>query len=176
LTNFSENAQLHDLPPETRAMAAMVASLTCSALLMTSPHPTYLLTEGFEFLSQQIRFQGASIRCFVNPHKTRKLASCNGTSILLILAQHNPTLAESLSTSIENFSNKTIPNIPIELTTGADFASDFFDHQITDVKKNITSLIANISDQQTCLLLFSQCIIKQTTSPSLFGHTISFTP
>jgi len=34
------------------------------------------------FLCEQVRSHGASIGCFVNPHKTRVLTSCNGTSIL----------------------------------------------------------------------------------------------
>ena len=67
--------------------------------------------------------------------------------------------------------NKTLPDNPIELTTGlrplghlvgsANFASDFFDCRITNVKKNITSLLDNISNLQTCLHLFSQCIIQK---------------
>jgi hypothetical protein len=83
----------------------------------------------------------------------------------------------SISNSIASFSttphptNKTAPDIPVELTTGfrllgqpvgsATFATEFFDHHIDDVKKNITSLLDNITDQQTRLRLFSQCIIQK---------------
>ena len=82
----------------------------------------------------------------------------------------------SISNSIASFSttphptNKTAPDIPVELTTGfrllgqpvgsATFVTEFFDHRINDVKKNITSLLDNITDQQTRLRLFSQCIYK----------------
>jgi hypothetical protein len=78
----------------------------------------------FEFICQQERSRGSSIGCFVNPNKTRILTSCNVTSILPPLAQRNPSLVESLSTSIKIVStsphptNNTLPNIPIELTTG----------------------------------------------------------
>ena len=79
---------------------------------------------GFEFICQQERSRGSSIGCIVNPNKTQILTSCNVTSILPPLAQRNPSLVESLSTSIKIVStsphptNNTLPNIPIELTTG----------------------------------------------------------
>ena len=130
-----------------------------------------------QFLCKQVRTRGASIGCFVNSHKTRVLTSCNGTSILPALTAHDPQLALSISNSIASFSttphptNKTAPDIPVELTTGfrllgqpvgsATFATEFFDHRIDDVKKNITSLLDNITDQQTRLRLFSQCIIQK---------------
>ena len=107
----------------------------------------------FDLLCEQVRSRGASIGCFVNPHKTRVLTSCNGTSILPTLTIHDPLLAQSLSTSIASFSttphptNKSAPDIPVELTTGfrllgqpvgsATFASKFFHRRIDDVKKNI---------------------------------------
>ena len=119
------------------------------------------------FLCEQVCSHGTSIECFVNPHKTRVLTSCNRTSILPTLSIHNPPLARSLSTSIASFSttphptNKTALDIPVELTTGfrllgqpvgsATFASDFFACRIDDVKKNITSLLDNITNQQTRL-------------------------
>jgi hypothetical protein len=149
------------------------------------------------FLCEQVQSRGASIGCFVNPHKTRILTSCNGTSIVPTLTTHNPSLAGSLSTSIASFSttphptNKTAPNILVELTTGfrllgqpvgsAPFASHFFACRIDDVKKNITSLLDNITDQQTHLRLFSQCIIQKLPhllSADVFFHlpTNNFNP
>jgi hypothetical protein len=77
----------------------------------------------FQFLCEQVRSRGVSIGCFVNPHKTRVLTSCNGTSILPTLTTHDPPLARSLSTSITSFSptphptDKTAPDIPVELTS-----------------------------------------------------------
>ena len=131
----------------------------------------------FQFLCEQVRTRGASIGCFVNSHKTRVLTSCNRTSIFPALTAHDPQLALSISNSIASFSttphptDKTAPDIPVELTTGfrllgqpvgsATFATEFFDHRIDDVKKNITSLLDNITDQQTRLRLFSQCIIQK---------------
>jgi len=103
------------------------------------------------FLCAQVRSRGASIGCFVNPHKTRVLTPCNGTSILPALTTHDPPLAHSISNSISSFSttphptDKTAPDIPVELTTSfrllgqpvgsATFASNFFDYHIDDVKK-----------------------------------------
>ena len=129
------------------------------------------------FLCEQVRTRGASIGCFVNSHKTRILTSCNGTSILPALTTHDPQLALSISNSIASFSttphptDKAAPDIPVELTTGfrllgqpvgsATFATEFFGRRIDDVKKNITSLLDNITDQQTRLRLFSQCIIQK---------------
>ncbi len=125
---------------------------------------------------------------FVNPHKTRVLPSCNGISILPTLTTHDPPLAQSLSTSIASFTttphptNKTAPDIPVELTSGfrllgqpvgsATFASNFFDCHIADIRRNITSLLDNISDQQTRLRLFSQCIIQKL--PHLLSADILF--
>jgi hypothetical protein len=104
----------------------------------------------FDLLCEQVRSRGISIGCFVNPHKTRVLMSCNGMSILPTLTIHDPFLAQSLSTSIASFSvtphptNKSAPDIPVELTTGfrllgqpigsAIFASEFFHRRIDDVK------------------------------------------
>jgi hypothetical protein len=105
------------------------------------------------------------------------LTSCNGTSILPTITTHDPQLALSISNSIASFSttphptDKTAPDIPFKLTTGfrllgrpvesATFATEFFDRHIDDVKKNITLLLNNITDQQTRLPLFSQCIIQK---------------
>ena len=140
------------------------------------------------FLCEQVLSHGATIRCFVNHHKTRVLTSRNGTSILLTLSTHNPPLAHSLSTFIASFSttpyptNKTAPDIPVELNTGfrllgqpvgsAIFASDFFACNIDDIKKNITSLLDNIIDQQTSLRHYSQCIIQKL--PHLLSADILF--
>jgi len=140
------------------------------------------------FLCEQVRSRGASIVCFVNPHKTRVLTSCNGTSILPALTTHDPPLAHSISNSISSFSttphptDKTAPDIPVELTTGfqllgqpvgsATFAFDFFDRHIDDIKKYITSVLDNITDQQTRLRLFSQCIIQKL--PHLLSADVLF--
>jgi hypothetical protein len=96
-------------------------------------------------------------------------------------------LAATLSTSIATFSttphptNKKALEIPIELITAfrllghpdrsASFASEFFDH-IANVKKNITSLLDNISNQQTRLCLFSQCISQKL--PHLLSFDVVF--
>jgi hypothetical protein len=137
----------------------------------------------FQFLCEQVRSHGPSIGCFVNPHKTRVLTSCNWTSILPTLTTHNPPLAHSLLISIASFSttshltNKTAPDIPVELTSGfrllgqpvgsATFASNFFDRHIADIRRNI-----NISNQQTHLRLFSQCIIQKL--PHLLSADVLF--
>jgi hypothetical protein len=97
-------------------------------------------------------------------------------------------LAVSLSTSIATFSttphptNKKALEIPVELITAfrllghparsASFASEFFDCHIADVKKNITSLLDNISNQQTRLRLFSQCISQKL--PHLLSFDVLF--
>jgi hypothetical protein len=141
-----------------------------------------------QFLCEQVCSHSASIGCFVNPHKTRVLTSCNGTSILPTLTTQAPPLARSLSTSIASFSttphptNKTAPDIPVELTSGfrllgklvgsATFASNFFDLCIADVRRNITSLFENISSQQNRLRLFSQCIIQKL--PRLLSADVLF--
>ncbi len=62
----------------------------------------------FEFICQQVRSRGTSIGCFVNPHKTIILTSCNGTSIQAALAQHNPSLLEPLQkTTTQSVTNVT---------------------------------------------------------------------
>jgi hypothetical protein len=140
------------------------------------------------FLCEQVQSRGTSIGCFVSPHKTRILTSCNGTSIVPTLTTHNPSMARSLSTLIASFSttphptNKAAPDFPVELITGfrllgqpigpATFASNFFARRIDNVKKNITSLLDNITHQQTRLRLFSQCIIQKL--PHLLSVDVLF--
>jgi hypothetical protein len=98
-------------------------------------------------------------------------------TFFVAITTHDPPLAHSISNSISSFSttphptDKTAPDIPVELTTSfrllgqpvgsATFATEFFDRRIDDVKKNVTSLLGNITDQQTRLRLFSQCIIQK---------------
>jgi hypothetical protein len=69
----------------------------------------------FDLFCEQVRSRGASIGCFVNPHKTRVLTSCNGTSILSTLTIHDPLLAQSLSTSIASIQQHHFPPTNLHL-------------------------------------------------------------
>jgi hypothetical protein len=111
-------------------------------------------------------------------------------TFFVAITTHDPPLAHSISNSISSFSttphptDKTAPDIPVELTTSfrllgqpvgsATFATEFFDRRIDDVKKNVTSLLGNITDQQTRLRLFSQCIIQKIPH-LLCRRSLSFT-
>jgi hypothetical protein len=144
----------------------------------------------FDFLCEQVRSRGASIGCFVNPHKTRVLTSCNGTSILSTLTIHNPLLAQSLSTSIASFSTtphptgKSAPDIPVELITGfrllgqpigsATFASEFFHRHIDDIKKKIFPTRQYLRPTNPPPSLLPVHYTKITTSP-LCGCPLSLT-
>jgi hypothetical protein len=129
------------------------------------------------FLCTTLKTLGASLGCFVNPSKTRILTSCDGSSTLPLLHTVNPTLATSISATIAEFStrphptDKSAPPLPVELTTGfrllgqpvgsASFATTFFSSCISNVKENISSLTTSITDEQTQLRLFSQCLIQK---------------
>ena len=70
--------------------------------------------------------------------------------------QHLILLTKQLLTSLLNS-----PLVSDFLVGSATIASDFFYRRIDDVKKYVTSLLDNITDQQTRLRLFSQCIIQK---------------
>jgi hypothetical protein len=86
--------------------------------------------------------RGAALGCFVNTFKTRILTSCNNSSPIETIMATDPTLGQSISTTIATFSNEPDPSNststrPVELTSGfrllghpvgsASFASSFFD-------------------------------------------------
>ena len=59
------------------------------------------------FLFDQVRSRGASIGCFVNPHKTRLLTSCNGASILPALTYFPPFSAITVRFRVKSLSHIT---------------------------------------------------------------------
>jgi hypothetical protein len=109
--------------------------------------------------------------------KKRILTSCNGTSPLPLLHTINLTLSTAISTTIAEFStcphptDKSAPAIPVELTTGfrllghpvgsSTFATKFFTAQVDNIKECITSMTHSITDEQTQLHLFSQCLLQK---------------
>lgn len=66
--------------------------------------------------------------------------------------------------------NKSAPALPVELTTGfrllgqpvgsPTFATEFFTSSITAVKESLASLSTSITDKQTKLRIFSQCLLQ----------------
>jgi hypothetical protein len=138
---------------------------------------TCIYLPDLEFFCNTIKTNGAALGCFVNMTKTRILTSCNGTSPLPLISPSNLELGLSIANTIATFSttpyptDTTVPAIPVELTHGfcllghpvgsATFVNEFFTKCISIVKKCIVSLNDSISDQQTKLRLFSQCIIQK---------------
>jgi len=140
-----------------------------------------------EFICDTLRSNGASLGCFVNTSKTRILTSCNGSSPLPSITNHNACLGESILSTIHQFSNAPhhdTPHttIPIELVDGfrllghpvgsAKFAADFFTKCTTIVRNCITSLSNSISDQHTKLRLFSMCLIQKL--PHLLSSDVMY--
>jgi hypothetical protein len=135
----------------------------------------YLLDLAFS--CNTLKTHSTSLGCFVNTSKTRILTSCDGTSPLARITDANPSLGLSIKQSITTFSNTpnpldpTGPPLPVELTSGfhllghlvgsVPFAQDFFTTCLTTINRCITSLSDSISDNQTRLHLFSQCIIQK---------------
>jgi hypothetical protein len=118
--------------------------------------------------------------------KTRILNSTSGHSLLNTLSNLKPTLAASISNTIAKYSlqpNKSdhlAPPIPAELTTSfrllcspvgsPTFAREFFNDQLSDIQTKITLLPEAITDPQTKLRLFSQCLIQKI--PHLLGCNV----
>ena len=110
--------------------------------------------------------------CYINPHKSRILTSCNNTSILPLLHNSNPTLADELTNAINTYSTITHDNTStgVELTDGfrllgtpvgsPSFADNFYQEQLSTAFK-LTTLNSNITDLQTRLKLFSTCILQK---------------
>jgi hypothetical protein len=140
------------------------------------------------FLCNTLKTHSTSLDCFVNMSKTRILTSCNGTSPLACITDANPSLGLSITQAIATFSNTpnplnpTGPPLPVKLTSGfrllghpvglASFAQEFFTTCLTTVNRCITSLSNSISDNQTRLRLFSQCIIQKI--PHLLSSNILY--
>ena len=63
---------------------------------------------------------GHQCSCFIYPQKSRILTSCNGSSIIPLLQQSNPTLATTITDAINTYSTTTSNNITnrVELTDG----------------------------------------------------------
>jgi hypothetical protein len=138
---------------------------------------TCIYLPDLEFFCNTLKTNGAALGCFINMAKTRILTSCNGTSPLPLISASNPELGLSIANMIATFSttphptDTTTPAIPVELTHGfrllghpvgsATFANEFFIKCISVVNKCIISLNNSISDQQTKLRLFTQCIIQK---------------
>ncbi len=120
--------------------------------------------------------------------KTRILTSTSGLSPLPTLSHLEPTLAASISNTIAKYSlqpnksNPSAPPIPAELTTGfrllgspigsPKFAWEFFNNQLSNVQTCITLLSTAITDPQTELRLFSQCLIQKL--PHLLGCNVLY--
>jgi hypothetical protein len=144
--------------------------------------------EDLEFLCDHFNNLGKPLRCFVNPMKTRILTSTSGLSPINTLSQLELTLASSISNTIAKYSlqpNKSDPSappIPTELTTGfrllgspvgsPTFTQDFFNDQLSDVQNFITLLSTAITDPQTKLRLFTQCLIQKL--PHLLGCEVLY--
>jgi hypothetical protein len=139
--------------------------------------------EDLEFLCNHFNILGKPLGCFVNPMKTCILTSTSGLSPINTLSQLEPTLASLISNTNAKYSlqpNKSDPSAPptpTKLTTGfcllgspvglPTFARDFFNNQLSDVQNCITLLSTAITDPQTKLCLFTQCLIQKL--PHLLG-------
>ena len=114
--------------------------------------------------------------CFLNTIKTRILTSCSGRSVLPDIENTNPTLAATVRSTIQKYSNKPGPDpgdepIMVEITTGvrllgtpvgsAAFALEFFKKQVEVVRTSAARLHAQIPDLQTRLRMFTQCVIQK---------------
>ena len=108
LMAYSANAQPLALQMAILAMTARGVFLTYSALLMISHHVFTSLTS-----TLPVRSRGASIGCFVNPHKTRQWdlhPTCphySGSTLGALTLRFHRTIL-----------NNTSFYIPVELTTG----------------------------------------------------------
>ena len=144
--------------------------------------------EDLKFLCGRFATIGAPIGCFVNPMKTRILTSTSGHSPLLDLHELNPTLATSISDAISKYSTKSNdidilgPPLLAEIITGFHllgspvgspaFAREYFNTQLVDIQSCITTMSTAITDRQTKLRLFSQCLIQKI--PHLLGSNVLY--
>jgi hypothetical protein len=138
---------------------------------------TCIYLPDLEFFCNTLKTNGAALGCLINTSKSRILTSCNGMSPLSLNSTSNPEQGLSNANTIATFlttphpTDTTAPAIPVKLTHSfrllrhpvgsATFANKFFTKCILVVKKCIISLNDSISDQQTKLCLFSQCIIQK---------------
>jgi hypothetical protein len=141
-----------------------------------------------EFLCQNFDLLGRPLGCFINPMKTRILTSTSGSSPLHTLHELDSTLATSITRCIATYSTKpnvldpTGPPLPDELTSGfrllgspvgsPSFARQYFNQQLTVVQDCIATMMTAISDPQTRLRLFSQCLIQKL--PHLLGCDVLY--
>jgi hypothetical protein len=118
-----------------------------------------------------------------HPSTTHILTSCNGTSTLPLLHTTNHTLAQIIMHTIAEFltqphpTSKSASSLPVELTTGfrllgqpvgsPTFATEFLSYRVVGVKESLASLSTSITDKQTKLRLFSQCLLQS------FPHLLS---
>ena len=144
--------------------------------------------EDIEFLCQNFDRLGRPLGCFINPMKTRILTSTSGSSPLPTLSELEPTIATSITRCIATYSTKpnnidpTGPPLPEELTTGfrllgspvgsPSFAREYFNQQLTIVQECIETMTIAITDPQTRLRLFSQCLIQKL--PHLLGCDVLY--
>ena len=144
--------------------------------------------EDLKFLCDRFATIGAPIGCFVNPMKTRILTSTSGHSPLPDIHELNPTLATSISDAISKYSTKSNdinilgPPLPAEITTGfrllgspvgsPAFAREYFNTQLVEIQSCITTMSTAITDRQTKLRLFSQCLIQKI--PHLLGSDVLY--
>ena len=142
--------------------------------------------EDLEFLCDHFNTLGKPLGCFINPMKTQILTSTSGHYPLNTLSNLEPTLMASISNTIAKYSlqtnksNHLAPLIPAELTSdfhllgspvrSPTFAQEFFNDQLSDVQTKITLLSEAITDPQTKLQLFLQCLIQKL--PHLLGSNI----
>ena len=110
--------------------------------------------------------------CYIKPHKSRILTSCNNTSIIPRLQNDNPTLATKLTNAIATYSTNTqgTTSTAIELTDGfrllgtpvgsPSFADAFYQEQLLTAFQ-LTTVNTQITDLQTRLKLFSTCILQK---------------
>ena len=144
-----------------------------------------------KFFCEEIDKLGQSRGCFVNPHKTRILTSCLGTSPLPDLAENNPQLASDIEQTIAKYSTKVSQDgstTPVELTSGfrllgtpigsAYFAQQFYDEQLKEMEMVTHSINTQVPDLHTRLKLFTQCISQKLPhlldSDVLHNHTNDF--
>jgi hypothetical protein len=122
------------------------------------------------------------------PIKNTNHTSCNWKFTLSLLQTKNLKLANAILATTAEFSTRLYPTnksahpLPVELTTGFHllghpveshtFAEEIFSSRINNVIDCITSLSHNITDKQTKLKLFSQCLLQKL--PHLLASNILY--
>jgi hypothetical protein len=156
---------------------------------------TCIYLRDLEFFCNTLKTNSPALGCFVNMTKTKILTSCNGTSPLPLISPSNPKLGLSIANMIATFLTTPHPTdttalaIPVKLTHSfrllghrvgsPTFANKFFTTCISVIKKCIFSLNDSISNQQTKLQLFSQCIVQKIPlllSSDVLYHLPTLTP